>query len=122
MEIKSHKDLIVWQKAMLLAASAYRVTRSFPADERDRITNLLLRAAASIPANIAEGHARGTRKDYAHFITIARGSLAETETFLLLAVQVGLTRIEDTKEATELVDEVGRMLNSLLNRLRSPNP
>jgi four helix bundle protein len=116
--IKSHKDLIVWQRAMQLAAAAYALTKHFPADERFRMTNQLLRAAASIPANIAEGHARGTRKDYARFVTIARGSLAETETFLLLATQVGIVRHDQTVQALGLVDETGRMLNSLLVKLR----
>ncbi len=78
--VKSFRDLVVWQKSMRLAAEAYRLGALMPKVEQFRLTNQLLRAAASIPANIAEGHARGTRKDYAHFVTIARGSLAETET------------------------------------------
>jgi four helix bundle protein len=116
--IKSHKDLIVWQRAMQLATAAYALTKHFPADERFRMTNQVLRAAASVPANIAEGHGRGSRKDYARFITIARGSLAETETFLLLATQVGLVANDKTALALGLVNETGRMLNSLLAKLR----
>jgi four helix bundle protein len=72
---------------MTLAATAYRLTQKFPAAERYRITDQLLRAAASVPANIAEGHGRG----------IARGSLAETETFLLLAIEVGLVAQTEIK-------------------------
>ncbi len=121
-EIKSHRDLVVWRKSMTLAATAYRLTQKFPASERSRITDQLLRAAASVPANIAEGHARGTRKDYAHFVTIARGSLAETETFLLLAVEVGLVTQVDVKPAADLLDEIERMINALLSRLRDPKP
>jgi len=75
---------------MRLATEAYRLTKALPRSEEYRLTSQLLRAAASVPANIAEGHARGTRKDYAHFISIARGSLAETETVLLLLVEVEL--------------------------------
>ena len=107
---------------MMLAATAYRLTQKFPASERYRITDQLLRAAASVPANIAEGHGRGTRKDYAHFVAIARGSLAETETFLLLAVEVGLVTSADIRPAADLLDEVERMINSLLTRLRDPKP
>jgi four helix bundle protein len=73
---------------MALAAEAYRLARLLPKEEQYRLTGQILRAAASVPANIAEGHARGTRKDYAHFVSIARGSLAETETFLQLAADV----------------------------------
>ena len=62
-----------------------------------------------MPANLAEGHARGTREDYAHFVTIARGSLAETETFLLLTVNVSLLTVEQTKQAIELCAEISKM-------------
>jgi four helix bundle protein len=121
-QIKSHRDLVVWRKSMTLAATAYRLTQKFPTAERYRITDQLLRAAASVPANIAEGHGRGTRKDYAHFVAIARGSLAETETFLILAVDVGLVTQIEIKPAADLVDEIERMINALLTRLREPKP
>ena len=128
--IKLYRDLLVWQKAMRLAAEAYRLARLLPKAEEYRLTSQLLRAAASVPANIAEGHARGTRKDYAHFISIARGSLAETETILLLLVDVDLLTIEQVQAPLELCSETGRMLNGLLARLREtsdtrplkPNP
>jgi four helix bundle protein len=117
--VQSYRDLLVWQKAMRLAAEAYRLAKLLPKAEEYRLTSQLLRAAASVPANIAEGRARGTRKDYAHFISIARGSLAETETILLLLVDVGLLTNEQVNPALALCSEVGRMLNSLLVRLRS---
>ena len=119
MTIRSHRDLIVWQKSMALAVEIYRLTKTFPADERFRMTDQLLRAASSIPANIAEGHARGTRKDYARFVAIARGSLAEAETFLELARDVGLANPENCRRSVELSVEIGRMLNALLTKLRS---
>ena len=75
---------------MQLAKEVYRLAKLMPKAEEYRLTGQMLRAAASVPANIAEGNCRGTRKDYAHFVSIARGSLAETETFLLLATSVGL--------------------------------
>jgi four helix bundle protein len=118
--IHSYRDLSVWQKAMRLAAEAYRLAKLLPKAEEYRLTSQLLRAAASVPANIAEGRARGTRKDYAHFISIARGSLAETETILLLLVDVELLTKERVETALELCSEIGRMLNGLLARLRSP--
>ena len=117
--IQSYRDLLVWQKAMRLAAEAYRLGRLLPKAEEYRLTSQLLRAAASVPSNIAEGHARGTRKDYAHFVSIARGSLAETETILLLLVDVDLLTNEQVQAPLELCSETGRMLNGLLARLRA---
>jgi four helix bundle protein len=103
---------------MRLAAEAYRIGRLLPKTEEYRLTSQLLRAAASVPTNIAEGHARGTRKEYAHFVSIARGSLAETETILLLLVEVDLLADKQVQAALELCSEAGRMLNGLLTRLR----
>jgi four helix bundle protein len=110
----------VWQKAMRLAAEAYRIGRLLPKAEEYRLTGQLLRAAASVAANIAEGHGRGTRKDYAHFVSIARGSLAETETILLLLVDVELLTKDRVQDAMSLCSEIGKMLNGLLTRLRGP--
>ena len=118
--VKSHRDLLVWQKAMQLATEVYRLAKLMPKAEEDRLTGQMLRAAASVAANVAEGNCRGTRKDYAHFVSIARGSLAETETFLLLATSVGLLQGKETEVAAALCDEIGRMLNPLHNRLRDP--
>jgi hypothetical protein len=74
--VKSHKDLIVWQKAMRLAADVYRWTSSFPKHERYGLASQLQRAAVSVAANIAEGHGRGATKDYLRFLSISQGSLA----------------------------------------------
>jgi four helix bundle protein len=121
LSIQSYRDLLVWQKAMRLAAETHRVAKLLPKAEEYRLTSQLLRAAASVPANIAEGHARGTRKDYAHFVSIARGSLAETETILLLLVDVDLLTNDHIQGALELCSETGRMLNALRARLRGPS-
>lgn len=120
--VESYRDLIVWQKSMALAAEVYRLAKAMPKSEEYRLTSQLLRAAASVPANIAEGHARGTRKDYANFISIARGSLAETETFLLLAVRVGLLGAGSIEHALGLCVEISKMLTALLARLRDTQP
>ena len=120
LNVYSHRDLSVWQKSMRLAKEAYRLTKALPKSEEYRLTSQLLRATASVPTNIAEGHARGTRKDYAHFVSIARGSLAETETILLLLVEVELLTTERVEPALGLCSEVGRMLNRLHARLRAP--
>jgi len=119
-KIQSHRDLIVWQKAMRLAAEVYRLTAGFPRTEEYRMTAQITRAAASVPANIAEGHARGTRRDYANFLAIAKGSLAETETFLLLALDLQFTTLEKSQSALDLIVEVSKMLTALRARLQQP--
>ena len=81
----SYKELIVWQKAMMLVEAVYRHMRSFPADERFRLCDQLSRAVVSIPSNIAEGYGRGAPLEYARYLGIARGSLYEVETQLEIA-------------------------------------
>jgi len=86
--INSHRDLIVWQKGMDLAVAAYRLTASFPTDERYGLTSQIRRACASIPANIAEGYGRESAGAYAQQLRIAQGSLKELETHVELAHRV----------------------------------
>jgi len=111
--IRSHRDLTVWRKGMDLAKAVYRLTEGFPKEEQYRITAQLIRAAISIPANVAEGNARGSRRDYAHFISIARGSTAELETLLTLAAETNLAPAARINDILSSADEVGRMLNGL---------
>ena len=117
MAIESYRDLVVWDKAMAMATEVYRIAKLMPRAEEYRLTSQILRSAASVSANIAEGHMRGSRADYARFVDIARGSLAETETFLLLVRRVDLVSIEETDAAMALCEEIGRMLNALRRRL-----
>jgi len=98
-----------------------------PKSEEFRITSQLLRAATSVPANVAEGWSRSTRKDFANFISVARGSLAEVETLLLLSVRIGLVTESDANLAISSADRLGRQLNRLKTQLanpqsRTPNP
>jgi len=86
--VQSHRDLIVWQKAMDLAEVVYGLAAKFPHSETYRLGSQTTRAVASVPANIAEGNARGTKRDYANFLSVAKGSLMEAETFLMLAVRL----------------------------------
>jgi four helix bundle protein len=116
-KVESHRDLIVWQKAMRLAVEVYRLTATFPCSEEYRITAQITRAAASVPANIAEGHARSTRRDYANFLAIAKGSLAETETFVLLALELQFTTSDQAGATLDLIQEISKMLTALRARL-----
>ncbi len=115
--IESHRDLLVWQKAMDLAEEIYRHTAKFPVVERYRLVSQLTRAAASVPANIAEGHARATRRDYANFLAVAKGSLMETETFLMLSVRLKYLRQDEAEPTLHLVTEISKMLTALRSRL-----
>lgn len=120
--ITSHKDLDAWRISMQIAKNIYRLTDQFPKKEEFRMTSQLIRAAISIPANIAEGNSRGSRKEYAHFVSIARGSAAELETLLLLAKDVGLASENEFALVTEQTIRVGRMLNALRRSLSSTSP
>ncbi len=117
-KIESHRDLIVWRKAMDLAVEVYRVTAGFPRSELYRLTSQITRAVASVPANIAEGHARATRKDYANFLAIAKGSLMEVETFLMLGLRLGYVNEEQAERPLSLVTEVSKMITAIRLRLR----
>ena len=108
-------DLVVWQKAMELVKQVYALSKKFPADERYALTDQLRRAVVSIPSNIAEGSGRSSNADYAHFLSIARGSLYETMTQLRIAVDLGYIPVI-SHELESLMSEVGRMLGAMLKK------
>ena len=113
-----YKDLIVWQKAMDLAVEVYRLTKKMPKDELYGLTNQLRRAAVSVPSNIAEGNGRASTGDYVRFLIISRGSVAEVETQMLLCVRIGYFTQEDIEATLSLCDETGRLLNTIIKKLR----
>jgi four helix bundle protein len=115
-DIQNFRDLIVWQKSMALAKEVYRLSKAFPREERFGLTSQVRRAALSVPSNIAEGHAR-QGKEFAHFLSIARGSLAEVETQLLFAVEIGYLSPDQLPAALALADEIKRMAAVLKRRL-----
>ena len=117
MSIRSYRDLDVWNVAMDLAASCYKVTREFPREEMFGLTSQIRRAASSIPANIAEGHGRDSTCEFLRHLSIARGSLMELETHVLLAVRVERMKSPDSKQLLELADRVARMLSNLRSSL-----
>lgn len=117
--IRSYKNLDVWKVGMDLAVACYAATKSFPKDEQYGLTSQIRRPAASIPANIAEGHGRETTGSYVQFARIAQGSLKEFETYLLISERVGNL---DAQQATDLAvdcDRVSRMLRKLIRALQS---
>ena len=118
---QSYKELAVWQKGVDLACKVYGLTKQMPKEEMYRLSGQIIRCSTSIPANIAEGNARSTRRDYAHFISIARGSAAELETFLIIIRRLQLAPVEQIGALLQEAEEVSRMLNALRTRL-VPNP
>ncbi len=118
MAITNYRDLAVWSKAMAVAKSVYALAELMPKKEEYRLTAQMIRAAISAPANIAEGRTRATRKDFAHFISIARGSAAELETLLILAMDVDFLSSDKVEPVLADVEEVGRMLNALHAKLK----
>ena len=116
---KSYKDLVVWQKSYKLSLLIYNSTKFFPKEELYSLTSQIRRCAVSIPPNIAEGYCRYSKKEYIQFLQIAFGSGAELETQTLLAKDLKFLSIEKYKEINDLLDEVMRMLNSLIAKVRS---
>jgi len=116
MEIKSFRDLEVWQVSMALVERTYALSERFPAAERYGLTSQLRRAAVSIPSNIAEGHGRSTRS-YRYHLGVARGSEAELQTQIELAVRLGFINREASAPVKELAARSGMMLNRLIASL-----
>lgn len=127
MSIESHRDLLVWQLAMRLAADVETLAARFPVHERYGLASQLRRAATSIPLNIAEGWARPTRV-YINHLSIALGSKAELKTQLELAVKIKLVTPSEAEPLLATASEVGRMLRGLTKSLqahlsrRAPDP
>lgn len=113
--IKSYKDLQVWKRARLLVKHTYKITKTFPEDEKFGLISQLRRAAVSVPANIAEGFSRHGTKDYINFLSISLGSLAELETLYILSEDLGY--MDATKELKG-VDEMQKMLHTMRKSLK----
>jgi four helix bundle protein len=114
--LKSHKDLVVWQKSIELVSSIYLLTQSFPEAERFGLISQLRRASVSVPSNIAEGAARNSKKEFIQFLYISLGSLSEIETQLIIAEKLKL--IDDKTEVQESVDEIRKLILGLIRSLK----
>ncbi len=117
--IKSFKDLHAWQKSMEFAAMVYEITAEFPKEERYGIVSQMRRAAISIPSNIAEGHSRNTTGEFVQFLGIAKGSLAELETLILMSIRLGYIDELPANNALEPCAVTGRLLNGLVRSLKA---
>jgi four helix bundle protein len=117
-----YRQLKVWQKAMDLVKQCYKATQSFPAEERYGLTSQIRLAAVSIPANIAEGNSRSHTKEFLNHLSMARGSLAELETLILLSEQLGLLTKESSDALLASCDEISRMISGLKQSLEVKLP
>lgn len=114
---ESFDKLLVWQRAHSLVLKIYEVTNSFPKEEIWGLTSQIRRAAVSVPSNIVEGKARGSRKDFKRFLLIARGSLEEVKYQSLLAKELKYMNEEQYEEITVMIEDVGRLLGGMIRKV-----
>lgn len=117
-----YTDLIVWQRGMLLAESIYEITAYFPKEEQFGLTSQIRRAAVSVPSNIAEGHGRGTKKEFIYFLRVARGSAAEIQTQLVLAGRLSFLSADQAENLKNQYEEIKRMLGAIIVKLENGMP
>lgn len=117
--IRSYNDLIVWQKAIDLVSVIYTYTKDFPKEELYSLTSQIRRSAISIPSNIAEGQARNTRGEFKQFLGIAKGSLAELDTQIIISTRLGYLNSSIEKDLREKIAEVNRLTNGLIKSLQN---
>ncbi len=118
-KIQSYRDLRVWQEAVNLAESCYRLTKTFPKEELYGMTTQIRRASVSIAANIAEGYGRKTKGEYIQFLYIAQGSLKELETHWLISQRVELASPQSVNPILNQCESVGRLLLTLIRALEN---
>jgi four helix bundle protein len=114
----SYRDLEVWKKAIILAKMIYELTEKFPNREAFGLSNQLRRSSVSVASNIAEGQARNSKKEFLYFLNVCMGSLAEIETQLIIAREIGYVSEEMQDQFLLLTDELTRMLKGLMNHLK----
>ncbi|MDP1996867.1 MAG: four helix bundle protein [Gallionella sp.] len=112
-----YNELVVWQKAMDMVTEIYKITATFPSDERFGLSSQARRAAVSIPSNIAEGHGRKATGAYLNHLSIAHGSLMELETQVQIALRLNFVSADETSVLLAQTDEIGKMLNGLKKSL-----
>ena len=117
--LKSYKDLKVWQRAYQLCLEIYKITKGFPDEEKYGLTSQLRRAAVSVPSNISEGYGRKTTPEYIQFLYIAYGSICEIETQTLLSGDLGYITTRKLEMLNEGIREVERMLKALIRSLEN---
>ena len=113
----NYSNLQIWQQAMELVVEVYKLTKTFPAEEKYGLVSQMNRDAVSVPSNIAEGAGRGSNKDFSHFISISIGSMCELHTQLVLSERLGFIDHLQYKKIQEHLDDIQRMAVSFKNKL-----
>ena len=119
--MRPHENLEVWKKSVDFVVEIYKLTESFPNEEKFGLTSQVRRASVSIPTNIAEGAARTSNKEFAHFLSISQGSASEVATEILIAAKLGFIEKESFAEISAKLNEIGRMITGLRNHIKSKN-
>lgn len=117
--IKSYKDLLIWQKGIELVKEIYLICIDLPKDEVFGLQSQMKRAAISIPSNIAEGYGRNYTQNYIQFIKIARGSLLELETQIIISKELDFINEESFDKIINLITEENKMLNAFIKSISS---
>lgn len=115
----TYRDLLAWQKSIMLAKSVYQLTANYPSDERFGLVNQMHRCSISIPSNIAEGFGRGSDKELVQFLYIPLGSSNELDSQLVISHELSFISEEQFKELETLNNEVNKMLSSLVYRRKN---
>lgn len=114
--VSNYKELDVWRRSVALTTELYKLTSRFPDTERYGLSSQIRSASTSVAANIAEGWGRGSTGEYIQFLTVARGSLMELETHLIVARNLRLLSSDASGALSKEMEEIGKMLNGLIGR------
>jgi four helix bundle protein len=118
-EISSYKDLLIWQKGIKLVKLTYVICQDFPKDEIFGLQSQIKRSSVSVPSNIAEGYGRNTSQSFIQFLRIARGSLLELETQLIIAKELDFVKINSFDEMSALITEESKMINGFIKSIEN---
>jgi four helix bundle protein len=116
--MRPHEKLEVWSRSVNFVISIYKMTEAFPKEEKFGLTSQIRRAAVSVPANIAEGAARQSEKEFVHFLSNAQGSASELDTEILIAYRLGYLPEQAYKSAHDELDNIGRMIFGLSQHMK----
>lgn len=121
MAFSNYKDLSVWKKSMDLTEEVYNLVKKLPKEEKYALSDQIRRSAVSVPSNIAEGQGRESKNEFRSFLSVAKGSLAELETQLLICVRLHYLTQKDIEKSLSLANEIERMLTALILRIKTLN-
>lgn len=122
MTVRGYRDLDVWKRSVSFVTAVYAATQGFPKEELYGLTSQIRRSAVSVPSNIAEGRAKRTTKDFIRFLNIAYGSMAELETQLLIASNLGFLKSAALDPLLDEASQIARMINGMRNGLEKNMP